>query len=63
MKAFMQKLQNNVFHVKTSPFAGNQLDFARNENPPKERYIPFLHESLPICLGTLEGETLVSEKM
>ena len=30
MKAFMQKLQNNVFHVKTSLFAKNQLDFASN---------------------------------
>ena len=30
MKAFMQKLQNNVFRLKTSLFAKNQLAFATN---------------------------------
>ncbi len=41
-----KKLRNDAFQVKTSQSAKNQLDPAKNENRPKKRYTPFLHEAL-----------------
>ena len=41
-----KQLWNDAFRVKTSQSAKNQLDPAKNENPPKNRHTPFLHEGL-----------------
>ena len=41
-----KQLWNDAFPVKTSQSAKNELDPAKNENRPKKRYTPFLHEGL-----------------
>ena len=42
-----KQLRSNVFHVKTSPSAKNQLDPAKKiKISPKKRYTPFLYKSI-----------------
>ena len=47
-----KKLRNDAFQAKTSQSAKNQLDPAKNENRPKKRYAPLLHEALQLELNS-----------
>ena len=54
-----KKLRNDAFQVRTSQSAKNQLDPAKNENRPKKRYTPFLHEALHLLLKNVTNTSVL----